>query len=242
MAARKSATLGSRSRGWQGVLVPPRNEHGSRPRPLRRPLTLAPLRERLSPEGARLVPREADARGERLKPAAVAAVLREGDAGLEVLLIRRAPREGDPWSGHMAFPGGRWEPRDLHLLDTARRETLEELGLDLEAHGALLGRLPEVRSPGHPRVPTVEVTPYVFELRGEPPPLTLAAGEVAEALWAPLEPMITQTSAITHPWDYRPEAGGPTITLRFPAWDVEGRTVWGMTQRMLESLFELGGW
>lgn len=227
--ARASSTgVGFGPAGWQSAPVP---------RALRRPLTLEPLRARLSPEGARLAPR-----GEGLKPAAVAAVLREAPTGLEILLIRRAPREGDPWSGHMAFPGGRWEPHDRHLLDTAKRETREELGLDLEAHGALLGRLPEVRSPGHPRVPTVEVTPYVFELRGEPPALTLARGEVAEALWAPLEPMITEASATTHPWDYRPEAGGPVITLRFPAWDVGGRAVWGMTQRMLESLFELGGW
>ena len=63
--------------------------------------------------------------------AAVAAVLRFGEKGPEVLFIERAVKEGDPWSGQMAFPGGRTELKDKSSLDTARRETLEEIGFDL---------------------------------------------------------------------------------------------------------------
>ena len=59
----------------------------------------------------------------------LAAILREGPESAEVLFIRRSEQPGDPWSGHMAFPGGRQAPTDRELLDTARRETLEEIGL-----------------------------------------------------------------------------------------------------------------
>src|SRR5258706_15931093 len=42
--------------------------------------------------------------------AAVALILRDGPQGIEVLFIRRAEHPQDPWSGQMAFPGGRAEP------------------------------------------------------------------------------------------------------------------------------------
>ena len=44
--------------------------------------------------------------------AAVAIMVREGSDATEMLMIRRATREGDPWSGHMGFPGGRRDPED----------------------------------------------------------------------------------------------------------------------------------
>src|SRR6476646_9126644 len=89
--------------------------------------TLAELVARLD---RRIAPghRAEDAEGLR---AAVAAIMRERNGRAEILFIKRAERESDPWSGHMAFPGGRREPSDETLLHTARRETLEEVGLDL---------------------------------------------------------------------------------------------------------------
>ena len=72
--------------------------------------------------------------------AAVAAVMREGDLGVEMLFIERARKVGDPWSGQMAFPGGRTSRDDAHTLATAQRETSEELGLELRNANAL-GRL-----------------------------------------------------------------------------------------------------
>ena len=76
------------------------------------------------------------------KHAAVALMLRERE-GLEVFVIKRADRVGDPWSGHMALPGGRKEPTDEDAYDTARRETIEEVGVDL-SEGKLLGRLDDM--------------------------------------------------------------------------------------------------
>src|SRR5262245_34151321 len=94
---------------------------------------IAGLRTRLS---ASREARPADF-GER---AAVAAILLPRDDTFEILLIRRAERPTDLWSGHMAFPGGRRSPEDRDLLATAVRETEEEVGLDLARHGELVGR------------------------------------------------------------------------------------------------------
>ena len=85
--------------------------------------------------------------GDGTREAAVAAILRPGDH-TEALFILRASREGDPWSGQMAFPGGHKDPEDISIRHTAERETWEEIGLDLSRHARHLGG---VRSdPGSP--------------------------------------------------------------------------------------------
>ncbi|MGH7644285.1 MAG: NUDIX hydrolase, partial [Gemmatimonadales bacterium] len=94
------------------------------------------------------VPRVEDA--PEAQPAAVALALLEGSTGLELLLIKRAEREGDPWSGQIALPGGRRDPQDPDLLATALRETLEETGLDL-AGAERLGTLDDL----YPRTPVL---------------------------------------------------------------------------------------
>ena len=75
------------------------------------------------------------------RQAAVAMILAEGDTELDVCFIRRAEREGDPWSGQVAFPGGRADPVDPTASAVAERETLEEIGLPLLS-GDLIGALP----------------------------------------------------------------------------------------------------
>jgi 8-oxo-dGTP pyrophosphatase MutT (NUDIX family) len=177
----------------------------------------------------RCLRRRDDAPPEGQRLAAVAAVLRDLGQGAEVLLIRRATHARDPWSGHMAFPGGRHDPTDPDLLHTAVRETREEVGLDLTRDAELLGRLELLPAIARGRAVGLTIAPYVFALERQVP---LAKNhEVEEALWAPLSPMLAGTLAATH----RYELDG--VPMEFPAYDVEGRIVWGLTYRMLESLF-----
>src|SRR5215218_7778746 len=98
------------------------------------------------------------------RQAAVALALREALNGeLELLLIKRADYAGDPWSGQVALPGGRHEPGDPTLEATAVRETFEETGVDLAAHGAPLGTLDEIY-PRTPVLPPIVVRPHVFAI------------------------------------------------------------------------------
>jgi 8-oxo-dGTP pyrophosphatase MutT (NUDIX family) len=163
------------------------------------------------------------------KRAAVATILRERESGPEVLLIQRAEHPLDPWSGHMAFPGGREAPSDRDLLATAVRETCEELGLDLNASGRLLGRLDNLPAIARGRRVGLTISPYVFELTRDDA-LTPNI-EVAEFLWTPLMPLMAGLATTTIPY----ELEGQRLTL--PAYEVQGRMVWGLTYRMLQSLF-----
>lgn len=150
-----------------------------------------------------------------------------------VLLVRRATREGDPWSGDMALPGGRRDPEDVDLMATATRETREEIGLELDARG-LLGVLPPVftvapmRRAGFGRARPMIVRPFVFEVT-ERATMT-ASAEVVGTRWAALGELRSPARRATRPW----RALG--ITWPAPAWDLDGDIVWGLTHQMLRSL------
>lgn len=167
-----------------------------------------------------------------LSEAAVAVALRESREGPEVLLIRRAESPNDPWSGHMAFPGGRREPGDLSLQRTAERETFEELGLPLERYGKLAGHLDDVDAIARGRSVGMIIRPHVYSLI-EPPELQLNPAEVAEAIWAPIAPMMEGKLDTVRPY----RIGGREID--FPAYDLDGRLVWGLTYHMLQTLFSI---
>ena len=163
--------------------------------------------------------------------AAVAAILRPVDRETEVLLIRRAERQGDPWSGHMAFPGGHRDPDDRDLFQTALRETFEEVGLDLSRHEHL-GALDHVPATLRGRRVNVAIAPHVFALR-EPNPLLQPNHEVAEIVWAQLGPMARGELDALKDFTYEGE------TRQVPAYRVDGHIVWGLTYHMLRSLFEV---
>lgn len=163
--------------------------------------------------------------------AAVAAVLREGPSGPEVLLIRRAQRDGDPWSGHMAFPGGRQDASDADPLATALRETREEVGLDLALHAEVVGRLDDITAMARGKRAGLVVSPFVFALLGEPE-LTLS-DEVDAVHWAPIEPMRRGETSTTFAYS------GPEFALDLPGFRVGDEIVWGLTHRMLWNLFQL---
>ena len=158
--------------------------------------------------------------------AAIALILLEGDSGLEALLIERATRDGDPWSGHMALPGGHAEPSDADLGATAERESFEEVGVDLRESGERLGRLSDCEPV---RGVPIAVRPFVY-LLADRPTLTLSA-EIRQGLWVPTLPLQRGERRATHTFS---RAGRD---LEFPAWDVDGRIVWGLTYRVLEEFF-----
>jgi 8-oxo-dGTP pyrophosphatase MutT (NUDIX family) len=180
---------------------------------------LARLRVRLA--GHRPVTDDGDA---SLIWAAVAVVL--VPAPDAVLLIRRAERAGDPWSGHMALTGGRREAEDPDLVATALRETFEEVGLQL-ARADLLGGLDDV-VPRTPVLPPIAVRPFVFGLARRP--ALTPNPEVAGVRWVHLDHLL-------HPETYhsaRLEIRGEPRD--FPAYRVDESIVWGMTERILTGL------
>jgi 8-oxo-dGTP pyrophosphatase MutT (NUDIX family) len=165
--------------------------------------------------------------------AAVALLLRpaaatsggEVDGSAEILFIKRAERKGDPWSGHIAFPGGRQEARDADLLAAAVRETSEEVGIDVRSGGRILGRLPTIE-PVSVRLPPIDVTPFVALApegsRARPRP-----GEIAEAYWVPLHSLRDAgQSAVV-----RRVVGGEK--REWPAYPSPGGSIWGITERIL---------
>jgi 8-oxo-dGTP pyrophosphatase MutT (NUDIX family) len=146
-----------------------------------------------------------------------------------LLLIRRAERSGDPWSGQVGLPGGRRDPDDATLLSTAVREAVEEVGVHLPAN-ACLGALDDV-APRTPVLPPIAVRPFVFAL-AELPPLTLNP-EVASAHWVPLR-------RLRDPAVLRPHSIALRGELRsFPAYHLEDLVVWGMTERILSKFIEI---
>ena len=165
--------------------------------------------------------------------AAVAVILRAAEEDVEVLLIRRAERDGDPWSGHMAFPGGRRGAADRDIEETARRETLEEIGLDLAARARRIGRLADAKTKTHGRWRPLTITPIVYALEGPAPSPFALSTEVAGTLWVPLGRLKSGALDGVHVW----RLGG--VPLKMPCWTWEGCVVWGLTHRMLSGLLDL---
>jgi 8-oxo-dGTP pyrophosphatase MutT (NUDIX family) len=162
--------------------------------------------------------------------AAVALILRdgpEGSAAPEALFVRRARVEGDPWSGHMALPGGRAEQSDADLLDTACRETREETGLVLR-RADCLGRLAEIH-PRSPHLPPICVTPFVAHLEGAQEPRL--NHELAAHVWIPV-------SVLSDP-SYRSTLVRVVPSTReFPTIEFGGHVIWGLTFAILEDFLE----
>jgi 8-oxo-dGTP pyrophosphatase MutT (NUDIX family) len=144
---------------------------------------------------------------------------------LSLLLIRRAERGGDPWSGHVAMPGGRREPGDVDLVATAIRETMEEVAIVLD-RSQLLGALGDV-APVSPVLPPIAVRPYVFGLPGRP--TAGLSSEVAASSWEPVETLLRTGARGDHVLTV---AG---VRRHFPAYQTGVGTLWGMTERILAS-------
>jgi len=166
--------------------------------------------------------------------AAVAMILRAGDDGAEVLFIERARHEGDPWSGHMAFPGGRVDPGDAHPRAAAERETYEEVGIAL-GEAQQIGRLTDLAGRGPAKAQRLVISGYVYLLERDMP-LVIDRSEVALAFWFPLRAL--------HESDRQVPRTTPGVTLRFPGIRVgkpDRHVVWGLTYAFLEDFFRIVG-
>ncbi|HEY2376973.1 MAG TPA: CoA pyrophosphatase [Gemmatimonadaceae bacterium] len=165
--------------------------------------------------------------------AAIALVLRPGegtDADPELLMIKRAEAEGDPWSGHVACPGGRMEPGDHDLEQTAVRETWEETGVDLARDGHVLGALDDI-SPRSPTLPPIIVRPFVAVVK---PELEIVqSSEVAESFWVPLAALRERAAWGTAMIAIRGHSEREVTVFRHGAY-----TVWGLTERVLRQFLE----
>ena len=169
--------------------------------------------------------------------AAVAVVLRSAaDGGVEVLLIERAHKVGDPWSGHMAFPGGRQDPTDLSARHTAERETFEEVGLDLST-AELLGQLDDLEGRHSGRPAGLAISAFVFFVE-EHAPLLIQPEEVQAAFWVPLARLVDPSAHVDY--HFRHEL----VSLDMPGIRVgepEAHVVWGLTYRFLEDFLAILG-
>jgi 8-oxo-dGTP pyrophosphatase MutT (NUDIX family) len=169
-----------------------------------------------------------DAPSAEVRDAAVAVIFRITPVdALELLMIERASYAGDPWSGHIAFPGGRREPSDATLLATALRETREETGIDLSVSGRVFGALTRLH-PTSRALPPLSIAPFVALLTRDTP-LALSE-EVAGAFWVPLSAL--QRTGASSSVDVT--VGGGRRTVR--AFVHERYTIWGLTERIIGDL------
>jgi len=175
------------------------------------------LKQRLNPESS-----VAGSESSNEPLAAVAIIIDPNRSGPLVLLIRRRDREGDPWSGQIAFPGGHKSTKDQTLLQSAIREASEEIGIDLHEH-ELLGVLPLVYS--HTR--RMPVAPFVFQLRSNV--AVRLNDEVAESFWVPLSELLKIRSTTSQ---VQVERG----KLNVDCYIYDEHVIWGLTFRIINIL------
>jgi 8-oxo-dGTP pyrophosphatase MutT (NUDIX family) len=185
------------------------------------PFTIDQIRESLSRHQPQLVPAEPEN-----VAAAVALVLAGRGDDLSLCFIRRAEHPLDPWSGHMALPGGRWDPTDPHPRAAAERETLEEVGIAV-ADPHWLGPLSDVLVRlGGTNDRRMILSSFVYYLGDEPAPL-VPNHEVAEAFWIPLAHLWEPRNMGSLEWEREGKS------LLYPAIRFQGHSIWGLTFRVL---------
>jgi len=188
-----------------------------------RPLGVDEIRSRLRAHAPRILQPTA-------KHAAVAAVLHERPTGSDVLFIERAEHPHDPWSGHMAFPGGGVDPGDASARHAAERETLEEVGLDI-GRAELLGRLDDVEG-APPGFESLVVSAFVYHLDARPP--ARLNYEVRNALWVPMSRLQDDARRVPFYWPREQRR------MHYPGilvGESDRHVGWGLTYRFLELFF-----
>lgn len=160
-----------------------------------------------------------------LRPAAVLVPLIDHGDGMGVVLTQRTSHL-NKHAGQISFPGGRIEPDDENAVDTALRETEEEIGLPRERVD-IVGRLDDyVTGTGFVIAPIVGVI--------EPPyPLNPDPFEVADIFEVPLDFLIDPKNHKRHSQIFN------GVERQFYAMPYGNRYIWGATAAMLINLYEV---
>jgi len=168
--------------------------------------------------------------GEVTRRAAVAIVLHEVDGELCLLMIRRAQREGDPWSGHMAFPWGRRDPDYIDYRFCAIRETREEIALDLDALGSEVCALGEVNTGWRADRPEMLVAPFIYRVE-QLPELDLNY-EVDAVVSVPLRFLMDRSNRVPLAWEWR------GTQVESDSYLYRDNRIWGLSLMMIDELIE----
>jgi 8-oxo-dGTP pyrophosphatase MutT (NUDIX family) len=153
----------------------------------------------------------------------------------QVLMIHRAEHENDPWSGHMAFPGGKQDHGDKTVLNTAIRETKEEVGIDLKAHGQFIGQLQPIQAMKSGQKLPMFISPHIFHME-KPHPITIEESEVQNGFYIPLSFFLDAQNLKTGDFT---TFHGP---IDLPYFDFHAQKIWGLSFYILrELLLDLGG-
>jgi 8-oxo-dGTP pyrophosphatase MutT (NUDIX family) len=168
--------------------------------------------------------------------AAVAVILREiEERRPELLFIKRADRPADPWSGHMAFPGGHVDSNDATIRSAAERETLEEVGVSLE-HAERLGRLDDLEGLSRGGRPAgIVISAFVYHHQS-PGPIRID-DEVEEAFWVPLSVLSDPARRVEYSHPLMGSLTYPGILVGDP----DRHVVWGLTYRFVENFLAVAG-
>lgn len=172
--------------------------------------------------------RPEDIENPRLRRSAVAIVLRYERSSPDILLMKRAEREGDRWSGQISLPGGRESDRDRDLQATAMRETHEEVGIDLERAARPIGRLDTIQARARGGLQPLTITPFVF-VQTRVVELVLNH-EAQDAFWLPFDRVVG--GELTGKYPYKIHG----LPAQLPCWRYEGHVIWGLTHRILSQL------
>ncbi len=149
--------------------------------------------------------------------AAVVLLLKLIDRDPQILIVERIENPTDPWSGQLALPGGKRDPKDRNLKQTVARETLEETNINLLDHCRFLGTMKTLRSTLKPEM---RILPFVVLLEAEP--AIKLNEELEDFAWLSLRELVKQKGTVE--FDFG----------EFPAYHARNSAIWGLTFRILE--------